>query len=53
MKFKEPSIDETPVMCRANMAQSTAPLVEKLVDSGGYTVQPVPAPISVVKLRTK
>jgi len=53
MKFKEPKIDETPVKCKAKIAQSTEPLGENVVDSGGYTVHPVPAPISVIKLKER
>lgn len=53
IKFKEPSIEEIPVKCNAKIAESTAVFGEKPVESGGYTVQPVPAPIPVIKLKTK
>jgi hypothetical protein len=47
IKLREPSMDEIPVKCSAKIAQSTDIFGEKLVERGGYTVQPVPAPISV------
>jgi hypothetical protein len=53
IKLREPSMDEIPVKCSAKIAQSTDIFGEKLVERGGYTVQPVPAPISVKKLSTK
>lgn len=53
IKFNDPKIDDIPVKCKANIAQSTDPLGENIVDSGGYIVQPVPAPMSVIKLKDK
>lgn len=42
-----PAIDETPAICRLNMAKSTAyPEWDTNELKGGYTVQPVPTPIS-------
>jgi hypothetical protein len=47
MKLIAPLIDETPAKCKLKMAISTAGLEwAKIPDSGGYTVQPVPAPPS-------
>jgi len=47
IKFNAPKIDEIPAKCRLNIARSTAPPEWKSIDdSGGYTVQPVPAPPS-------
>jgi hypothetical protein len=43
-----PAIEETPAKCNENMAQSTeAPECVKIPLSGGYTVQPTPAPDSI------
>jgi hypothetical protein len=53
MKFKDPKIEDTPVRWSAKIAQSTDPFGENVVESGGYTVHPVPAPISVVKLSNR
>lgn len=47
MKFRAPKIDEIPAKCNEKMARSTdGPLCAKLLDKGGYTVHPVPAPFS-------
>lgn len=50
----DPNIEETPEMCKANIAQSTElskwPTVE---ERGGYRVHPVPAPDSIKKLFNK
>jgi hypothetical protein len=47
IKFIAPSIEAAPDKCKLTIAKSTAPpewLV--IVDSGGYTVHPVPTPAS-------
>jgi len=47
IKLIAPRIDETPARWREKMVRSTeAPAWAKLLASGGYTVQPVPAPAS-------
>jgi len=47
MKLIAPRIDETPARWREKIVRSTeAPAWAKLLASGGYTVQPVPAPAS-------
>jgi len=46
IKLMAPRIEEAPAKCRLKMVKSTLGLVWKvLVDRGGYTVQPVPAPL--------
>jgi hypothetical protein len=46
MKLIAPSKEETPAICKLKIAKSTpAPSVTA---KGGYTVQPVPAPLSTV-----
>lgn len=47
MKLIAPRIEDTPARCSEKMVRSTdAPAWAKLPASGGYTVQPVPAPAS-------
>lgn len=47
MKFTAPKIDEAPAKCREKIAMSTdGPACARFLDSGGYTVHPVPAPFS-------
>ena len=47
MKFTAPKIDEAPAKCREKIAMSTeGPAWARFLDSGGYTVHPVPAPFS-------
>lgn len=47
MKLIAPRIDDAPAKCREKIARSTeGPECTMLPDSGGYTVQPVPAPAS-------
>lgn len=47
MKLIAPAIEEIPAKCRLNIAKSTAGVeCAKIPESGGYTVQPVPAPPS-------
>jgi len=47
MKFTAPKIEEAPARCKLKMDKSTdLPAWAKLAESGGYTVQPVPAPLS-------
>jgi len=42
-----PKIDEAPAKCKEKIAKSTAlPLCPTSLESGGYTVQPVPTPDS-------
>lgn len=50
IKLIAPKIDDTPAKCKEKMARSTeAPACAKLPASGGYTVQPVPAPASTIE----
>jgi hypothetical protein len=47
MKFTAPRIDEAPAKCSLKIDKSTeAPAWAIPADRGGYTVQPVPAPLS-------
>jgi len=47
IKFIAPKIDEIPAKCKLKIAKSTEPPEwNSIDDSGGYTVQPVPAPPS-------
>lgn len=47
IQFMEPINDAAPDICKLNIAKSTAPPEwYEIVDSGGQTVQPVPAPVS-------
>ena len=47
MKFRAPKIDEAPAKCREKIAMSTdGPACARFLESGGYTVHPVPAPFS-------
>ena len=47
IKFTAPKIDLTPAKCREKIAKSTElPAWAIFLDKGGYTVQPVPAPLS-------
>lgn len=47
IKLIAPKIEDTPARCKEKMAKSTAaPLWPKPDDKGGYTVHPVPAPLS-------
>jgi hypothetical protein len=47
MKFIAPNIDEIPAKCKLKMAKSTDPPEwNSMLDNGGYTVHPVPAPPS-------
>lgn len=51
MKFTAPKIELTPAKCREKIAKSTeAPAWAILLERGGYTVQPVPAPPSTKDL---
>jgi len=53
IKLIAPRIDETPARCREKIAKSTEPpLWAILLDRGGYTVQPVPAPLSTRALES-
>jgi len=50
MKLIAPRIDEAPARCKEKIAISTeGPECERLPASGGYTVQPVPAPLSTAE----
>jgi hypothetical protein len=43
-----PKIEEIPLKCKLKIAKSTAPLeCAKMPLKGGYTVHPVPAPVSI------
>ena len=47
IKFVAPNSDETPAKCKLNIAKSTDPPEwYSILDNGGYTVHPVPAPPS-------
>jgi len=47
IKLIAPAIEDTPAKCKLKIAQSTeVPGCPKLLDNGGYTVHPVPAPDS-------
>lgn len=49
MKLIAPRIEETPAKCSEKIVRSTdAPACARLPASGGYTVQPVPAPASTI-----
>jgi hypothetical protein len=51
MKFTAPRIEDTPARWREKIARSTdAPACAIPLASGGYTVHPVPAPLSTVLL---
>lgn len=51
MKFTAPRIDETPAKCNEKIPKSTeAPACAILADRGGYTVHPVPTPLSTIPL---
>jgi len=51
MKFTAPRIDDTPAKCREKIAKSTdAPACAIPLARGGYTVHPVPTPLSTVLL---
>jgi len=46
IKLIAPKIEEIPAKCKEKIVRSTEELPwNKLLDKGGYTVQPVPAPI--------
>jgi len=47
IKLTAPKIEEAPARCKLKMDRSTdLPAWAKLAERGGYTVQPVPAPLS-------
>lgn len=47
IKFRAPRIEEAPAKWREKIAKSTdGPACARLLDKGGYTVHPVPAPFS-------
>lgn len=47
MKLTAPRMEEAPAKCREKIAKSTeGPAWARFLASGGYTVQPVPAPFS-------
>ena len=51
MKFTAPRIEEIPAKCNLKIAKSTdVPLCAILEERGGYTVHPVPAPLSIILL---
>jgi hypothetical protein len=54
MKFTAPRIDDTPAKCNEKIARSTdAPACATPLARGGYTVHPVPAPLSTILLVSK
>jgi len=51
MKLIAPKIEEAPAICNEKIVISTlGPLCAKYLERGGYTVHPVPAPLSVIDL---
>src|SRR6218665_1583108 len=53
IKLIAPRIEEAPAKCKEKMARSTeGPAWAKLLDRGGYTVHPVPAPFSTAAEET-
>jgi hypothetical protein len=49
IKLIAPKIDDTPARCKLKIVRSTeAPEWDRIVESGGYTVHPVPAPLSTI-----
>lgn len=54
IKFTAPRREEIPAKCREKIAKSTeAPLCLSTLLRGGYTVHPVPAPLSTALLRSR
>jgi len=54
IKLIAPAIDDTPATCKLKIARSTAGVgCPKILDKGGYTVQPVPAPPSTTEDNNK
>ena len=48
IKLTEPKIELAPAKCKEKIPKSTeGPLCAMLAASGGYTVQPVPTPLSI------
>jgi hypothetical protein len=53
IKLIAPRIEDAPARCREKMARSTeGPAWARFLASGGYTVQPVPAPFSTAAEET-
>ena len=51
MKLIAPNNEETPARCKLKIAKSTdAPECDWTLANGGYTVHPVPAPVSAREL---
>ena len=51
IKLTAPNREDTPAKCNEKIAKSTdIPACAILLDNGGYTVQPVPAPLSTKAL---
>jgi hypothetical protein len=51
IKFTAPRMEETPARCKEKIAKSTeAPAWASPLARGGYTVHPVPAPLSTILL---
>src|ERR1700721_4676432 len=54
IKFIAPRSEDTPAKCKLEIARATdGPGGPDIEDSGGYTVQPVPAPTSINDDKTK
>jgi hypothetical protein len=54
IKFTAPRIEDTPARCNEKIARSTdAPAWAIPLARGGYTVHPVPAPLSTILLVSK
>jgi hypothetical protein len=53
IKLTAPKIDLTPAKCREKIAKSTdLPACATFLERGGYTVHPVPAPLSTSELES-
>jgi len=54
IKLIDPKIDLAPAKCKEKIAKSTAnPLWPIVLAKGGYTVQPVPTPLSIILLNSR
>ena len=53
IKFKAPKIEDAPAKCKEKIARSTGgPECAIFLERGGYTVQPVPTPFSIIEDET-
>lgn len=53
IKLIDPMIEEAPAKWSEKMTRSTDPPEWPILDKGGYTVQPVPAPLSTIEERRR